>query len=113
MTAAHYKIDNLCAVVDSNGLQIDGPVQKVMGVAPLHDKWAAFGWHVIDINGHDMGQISAALDEAERTKGKPTMIIANTTKGKGVSFFEDKVEYHGLTPTQDEYERAVKEIHNG
>lgn len=113
MTAAHYKIDNLCAVVDNNGLQIDGPVQKVMGIAPLHDKWAAFGWHVIDVDGHSMEKILAALDKAEQTKGKPSVIIANTTKGKGVSFFEDKVEYHGITPTPEEYERAVKEIHNG
>ncbi|RJQ43143.1 MAG: transketolase [Nitrospiraceae bacterium] len=113
MTAAHYKIDNLCAVVDNNGLQIDGPVQKVMGINPIHDKWAAFGWHVIGIDGHNMEQILAALDEAEKTKGMPTVIIANTTKGKGVSFFEHKVEYHGITPTPEEYERAVKEIHNG
>jgi len=113
MTAAHYKIDNLCAVVDNNGLQIDGPVQKVMGIAPIHDKWAAFGWHVIDVDGHSMEKILAALDKAEQTKGKPSVIIANTTKGKGVSFFEDKVEYHGITPTPEEYERAVKEIHNG
>jgi len=113
MTAAHYKIDNLCAVVDNNGLQIDGPVQKVMGIAPIHDKWAAFGWHVVDVDGHDMEKILAALDKAERTKGRPSVIIANTTKGKGVSFFEDKVEYHGITPTPEEYEKAVKEIHNG
>jgi len=113
MTAAHYKIDNLCAVIDSNGLQIDGPVQKVMGVAPLHEKWASFGWHVIDIDGHNMEQIVNALDKAEKTRGKPSVIIANTTKGKGVSFFEDKVEYHGVAPSQDEYERAIKEIHNG
>ena len=113
MTAAHYKIDTLCAVVDNNGLQIDGPVQKIMGIAPLHDKWASFGWHVIDVNGHNMEQILSALDEAERTKGKPTVIIAKTTKGKGVSFFEDKVEYHGVAPSSEEYEKAVKEIHNG
>ncbi len=113
MTSAHYKIDTLCAVVDNNGLQIDGPVQKIMGIAPLHDKWASFGWHVIDVNGHNMEQILSALDEAERTKGKPTVIIAKTTKGKGVSFFEDKVEYHGVAPSSEEYEKAVKEIHNG
>ena len=113
MTAAHYKIDNLCAVVDNNGLQIDGPVEKVMGINPIHDKWEAFGWHVIDVDGHDMEQILNALNEAETVKGKPTMIIANTTKGKGVSFFEDKVEYHGVTPSDDELERAVKEINNG
>jgi len=113
MTAAHYKIDNLCAVVDSNGLQIDGPVQKVMGIAPIHDKWSAFGWHVIDVDGHNMKDILGALDASEKTKGRPTVLIANTTKGKGVSFFEDKVEYHGITPTPEEYEKAVKEIHNG
>ncbi len=112
MTAAHYKIDNLCAVVDNNELQIDGPVEEVMGIQPVHDKWEAFGWHTISIDGHDMEEILRALDEAENTKGKPTVIIANTTKGKGVSFFENKVEYHGATPTQDEFEKAVKEIHN-
>jgi len=113
MTAAHYKIDNLCAVVDNNGLQIDGPVESVMSIAPVHDKWAAFGWHVIDVDGHDMAQIVSALNEAETVKGKPTVLIANTTKGKGVSFFEGKVEYHGIAPSDDEYERAVKEINNG
>ncbi len=113
MTAAHYRIDNLCAVVDNNELQIDGPVEEVMGIEPIHDKWSAFGWHVIDIDGHDMEEILRALDEAESVKGKPTVIIAKTTKGKGVSFFEDKVEYHGVAPTKEEFERAVKEIHNG
>jgi transketolase len=113
MTAAHYKIDNLCAVVDNNGLQIDGPVETVMGIAPVHDKWEAFGWHVIDVDGHDMEKIVSALNEAETIKGKPTVLIANTTKGKGVSFFEGKVEYHGVAPSDDEYERAVKEIKNG
>lgn len=112
MTAAHYKTDNLCAVVDNNGLQIDGPVEKVMGIAPIHDKWTAFGWHVIDIDGHDMKQILQALDETETLKGKPSVIIANTKKGKGVSFFEDRVEYHGVAPSSDEYERALKEINN-
>jgi transketolase len=113
MTAAHYKIDTLCAVVDNNELQIDGPVEEVMGIEPVHDKWAAFGWHVIDVDGHDMEEILRALDEAERTKGKPTVIIAKTTKGKGVSFFEDKVEYHGVAPSREEFDKAVKEINNG
>ncbi len=112
MTSAHYKIDNICAVVDNNGLQIDGPVEEVMGINPIHDKWAAFGWHVIDIDGHNMEEILSALDEAENTKGKPAVIIANTTKGKGVSFFEDKVEYHGIAPSQEEFDRAMKEIYN-
>ncbi len=113
MTAAHYRIDNLCAVVDNNELQIDGPVEEIMGIEPIHDKWSAFGWHVIDIDGHDMEEILRALGEAESVKGKPTVIIAKTTKGKGVSFFEDKVEYHGVAPSKEEFERAVKEIHNG
>ena len=112
MTASHYKIDNLCAVVDNNGLQIDGPVEQIMGVQPIQDKWAAFGWHTINIDGHNMEEILHALDEAEEIKGKPTVIIAKTTKGKGVSFFEGKVEYHGLAPTQEEFQKAVKEINN-
>jgi transketolase len=113
MTASHYKIDNLCAVVDYNGLQIDGPVEKIMNINPVHDKWEAFGWHVIDIDGHDMASIVRALDEAENTNGRPSIIIANTTKGKGSSIFEGKVEFHGVTPTQDEFDMAVKEINNG
>jgi len=112
MTAAHYKLDNICAVVDNNGLQIDGPVEEVMRVAPLHEKWTAFGWHVIEIDGHNMREILVALDEAENTKGKPTVIIAHTIKGKGVSFFEGKVEYHGIAPTQEELEKALKELGN-
>lgn len=112
MTSAHYHLDNLCAVIDRNGLQIDGPVAKVMGIEPLTDKWAAFGWHVINIDGHDIKAILGALDEAEKTKGKPAMIIANTVKGKGVSFFEGKVEYHGTTPSVEQLDKAIKEINN-
>ncbi len=113
MTSAHYNIDNLCAVIDSNELQIDGAVEDVMGIQPIHDKWEAFGWHAINIDGHDMESIITALDEAENTKGKPTVIIANTTKGKGSVLFEDKVEFHGVTPTKEEFDQAVKEINNG
>jgi transketolase len=113
MTASHYKIDNLCAVVDYNGLQIDGPVEQVMNINPVHDKWEAFGWHVTDIDGHDMESIVRALNEAENTKGRPSVIIANTTKGKGSSIFEGKVEFHGVTPTEEEFDKAVKEINNG
>lgn len=113
MTAAHYNIDSLCAVVDANELQIDGPVEEVMGIQPIHDKWEAFGWHAISIDGHDMSSIVSALDEAENTKGKPTIIIANTTKGKGSVLFEDKVQFHGVTPTKEEFDQAVKEINNG
>lgn len=113
MTSAHYNLDNLCAVVDNNGLQIDGPVEEVMRIAPIADKWRAFGWHVIEIDGHNMREILQALNTAENTKGKPVVIIAHTVKGKGVSFFEGKVEYHGLAPTPDELKRALKELDNG
>jgi transketolase len=110
MTAAHFELDNLCAFIDNNGLQIDGHCCDVMHIEPIVDKWAAFGWHVIDINGHDMGAILGALNEAETVKGKPTMIVARTVKGKGVSIFEGKVQYHGLAPTHEELEIALKEL---
>jgi len=110
MTAAHYRLDNLCAIVDLNGLQIDGPVSKVKGIEPVASKWSAFGWHVIEIDGHNMEEILNSLDEAEKVKEKPTMIIAHTIKGKGVSFFEGKVEYHGMAPTHEELEKALKEL---
>ncbi|MFH1703265.1 MAG: transketolase [Nitrospirota bacterium] len=110
MTAAHYRLDNLCAIVDLNGLQIDGPVSKVKGIEPVAAKWSAFGWHVIEIDGHSMEEILNGLDEAEKVKEKPTMIIAHTIKGKGVSFFEGKVEYHGMAPTHEELEKALKEL---
>ena len=111
MTAAHYRLDNLCAIIDNNGLQIDGPCCDVMHIEPIVYKWEAFGWHVIDIDGHDINAIVGALNEAETLKGKPTMIVARTTKGKGVSFFEGKVEYHGIAPTHNELEMALKELH--
>jgi transketolase len=110
MTAAHYKLDNLCILVDNNGLQIDGPVAKVMGVEPIADKWRAFGWDVQDIDGHDMTQIVAALDKAETVKGKPSAIICRTVKGKGSKVFEGKVEFHGTTPSKEELETALKEL---
>jgi len=110
MTAAHYKLDNLCILVDNNGLQIDGPVAKVMGVEPIADKWRAFGWDVQDIDGHDMAQIVAALDKAETVKGKPTAIVCRTVKGKGSKCFEGKVEFHGTTPSKEELETALKEL---
>ncbi len=110
MTAAHYGIDNLCAIVDNNGLQIDGFCCDVMKIEPITEKWKAFGWHVIDIDGHDMDQIVSALDEAEGIKGKPSMIVARTVKGKGVSFFEGKAEYHGVAPSKEEREKALKEL---
>ena len=110
MTAAHYRLDNLCAIIDNNGLQIDGHCSDVMSIEPIVNKWEAFGWHVIDINGHDMKAILNAFNEAERVKSKPTMIVARTVKGKGVSFFEGKVQYHGIAPTREELERALKEL---
>jgi transketolase len=110
MTAAHYKLDNLCAVIDNNGLQIDGRCCDVMHIEPIVKKWEAFGWNVIDINGHDMEAILGALDEAETVKGRPTMIVARTVKGKGVSLFEGKVEYHGMAPTSEEFEIALREL---
>ena len=110
MTAGHYMLDNLCAIVDVNGLQIDGKCSEVMKVEPITKKWEAFNWHVFEINGHDMGEIVKALDEAEKVKGKPSMIVARTVKGKGVSFFEGKAQYHGLTPTKEELEKALQEL---
>jgi transketolase len=110
MTAAHYRLDNLCAIIDLNGLQIDGPVSKVKTIEPVASKWSAFGWNVIDIDGHDMKEILEALDEAEAVKGKPSVILAHTIKGKGVSFFEGKLEYHGIAPTTEELEKALKEM---
>ena len=110
MSAAHYKIDNLCALLDYNGLQIDGPVKEIMNVDPLPDKWKSFGWHVFEIDGHDIEAILDALHKAEKIKGKPSIIICNTVKGKGVSFFENKVEYHGVAPTDEELEGALKEL---
>jgi len=110
MTAVHYHLDHICAIVDNNGLQIDGPVREVMRIDPLPQKWLAFGWHIIEIDGHNMEEVVAALDEAETVKGQPTVIIAHTIKGKGVSFFEGRVEYHGVAPTREELERALKEL---
>jgi len=110
MTAAHYKLDNICAFVDSNNLQIDGNVDKVMGVEPLTDKWRAFGWHVIEINGHDFDEIICALDEAKTVKNKPTVVIARTTKGKGVSFMENVCGFHGKAPTKEQEVQALEEL---
>lgn len=107
MFAAHYKLDNLCAVVDWNGLQIDGPVAEVMNPTPLDEKFRAFGWNVVSINGHDFDEIDAAFRQARETKGKPTAIIAKTVKGKGVPFMENKVEWHGAAPKEEQYKEAV------
>ena len=110
MTAAHYKLDNLCAFLDSNNLQIDGNVTEIKGVEPLDKKWEAFGWNVIKIDGHDFEQILSALDKARECKDKPTMVIAKTIKGKGVSFMENVCGFHGIAPTLEELERALAEL---
>ena len=110
MFAAHYKLDNLCAIFDWNGLQIDGPVAEVMNPTPHDSKLEAFGFHVIAIDGHDFEQIEAAFAEARTVKGKPVAIIAKTVKGKGVSFMEDQVGWHGSAPNDEQYEAAVAEI---
>jgi transketolase len=110
MAAKHYKLDNLVAIVDRNKIQLDGPTETIMSVEPLVDKWKGFGWNVIEIDGHDFGQILGALDKAETAKGRPTVIIANTVKGKGVSFMEGKAEYHGKTATAEQAQVALKEL---
>ena len=111
MTAAHYKLDNVCAVVDYNGLQIDGNVENVMGIAPLEDKWRSFNWHVIECNGHDVSQMMAAYEEAKQTKGKPSVIIMKTIKRKGVSFMENVAGWHGKVPNGEELQKALDEIY--
>ena len=110
MSAGFRKLDNRVALLDYNGIQIDGFVEKIKDVAPLDDKFRAFNWHVITIDGHNMKQIVEALDEAETVKGKPTVILAKTIMGKGVSIFENKPKYHGIAPTDEEMEVAMKEL---
>ena len=110
MAASHYNLDNLCVILDNNNLQIDGPVDEVMSIYPTMEKWRAFGWHVIEINGHDFGEIKAALDEADTVKYKPTMIVAKTVKGKGVSFMENRAEWHGKALPPDLLKEALKEL---
>ena len=110
MFAAHYKLDNLCAIFDWNGLQIDGTVEEVMNPTPHDTKLASFGFHVISIDGHDFEAIEAAFEEAKTVKGKPTAIIIKTVKGKGVSFMENQVGWHGSAPNDEQYAIAVAEI---
>ncbi len=110
MTSAHYKLDNLTAFVDHNRLQIDGPIEKVMNPEPVADKFVAFGWHVISINGHSFEEIFKAIDEAKAFKGKPTMIVANTVKGKGVSFMENQASWHGTAPNKEQRDQAIREL---
>ena len=110
MSAAHYKLDNMVAFLDYNGLQIDGKTEDVMNIGPIVDKFKAFGWNVIEIDGHDFDQIFAALDMAKETVGKPTMIIAKTIKGKGVSFMENQAGWHGAAPSDSDLERALLDL---
>jgi transketolase len=110
MFAAHYKLDNLCVIIDWNGLQIDGPVAEVLNPTPHDKKLEAFGFHVISINAHDFNEIEAALNEAKTVKGKPTAIIAKSVKGKGVSFMEDQASWHGSAPNDEQYAQAVAEL---
>ncbi len=110
MLAHHYGLDNLCAVIDNNGLQIDGPIDKVMSPYPIPEKLKAFGWNVVEIDGHDFDQIEAAFAQARETKGVPTAIVMKTTKGKGVSFMENQAGWHGKAPNDEEYEKAMTEL---
>jgi transketolase len=110
MSAAKFKLDNLIAIVDYNKLQLDGYNDEVMPIEPIEDKWKSFGWNVLRINGHNIGQIIEAVEKARNTKGISTVIIADTIKGKGVSFMEDKCSWHGKVPSQEEYKQAIKEL---
>ena len=110
MFAAHYKLDNLVAILDLNGLQIDGPITEVMNPTPHDEKFRAFGWKVICIDAHDFDQIAAAFDEAKKTEGKPTVIIAKSIKGKGVSYMENACEWHGQAPKEDLYKVAIADL---
>jgi len=110
MAAAHYKLDNITAFLDRNKLQIDGPTEQVMSIEPIGFKWKSFGWHVLEINGHSFAEIISAVDEAREFNGKPTMIIAHTVKGKGVSFMEGALAFHGMAPSKAQSEQALKEL---
>lgn len=110
MFASHYKLDNLTAFVDFNGLQIDGKVTEVMNPTPIDEKFKAFGWNALVIDGHNLEEIENAVACAESVKGRPTVIICKTVKGKGVSFMEDRAEWHGSAPNKEQYELAVKEL---
>lgn len=110
MTTAHYNLDNVCAIIDWNKIQLDDFVENVKGVKNLGDKFRAFGWHVIEIDGHDLKAVDDAFIEAKNTKGKPTAILAHTIKGKGVSYMENTHDWHGLAPNDEQLEIALKEL---
>jgi len=110
MAAAKYRLDNLTAICDFNRVQLDGPIDEIMPLDSLPEKWKAFNWNVIEINGHKIEEILKALDEADQTKGKSTIIVAHTIKGRGVSFMENKFEWHGRAPNKEEYKIALQEL---
>ena len=110
MSAAHYKLDNLTAFVDFNGLQIDGDITKVMNPSPIDKKFEAFGWNVLVIDGHNIDEILDAIEKAKNFKGKPTVVVCNTVKGKGVSFMENQASWHGTAPSKEQCEQALAEI---
>jgi transketolase len=110
MAGAHYKLDNMVAVLDRNGIETDGPTEEIMALEPVDDKMRAFNWHTIVVDAHSFPQILDALDEARRTKGKPTMIVAKSVKGKGVSFMENKAAYHGKPPSSEELVKGLREL---
>ena len=110
MSAAHYNLDNLCLIIDNNNLQIDGTVQEVMSSYPIDEKFRSFGFHVISIDGHNIQQLIEAFDSAKTVKQKPTVIIAKTIKGKGVSYMEGRVQWHGKAPNEEQYNQAIEEL---
>jgi transketolase len=110
MSAAHYRLDHIIAFVDHNGLQIDGPNSQVMNVEPIDEKFRAFGWNAMRIDGHDLEAIDAAIVAAKATEGKPTVIVCETVKGKGVSFMENVVDWHGVAPNAEQAKRALAEL---
>ena len=110
MASSKYKLDNLCVIVDNNNLQIDGTIEEVMNSYPIDEKFKSFGFQIINIDGHNIKEIIDAFDVAKNIKGKPTCIIAKTIKGKGVSFMENKAEWHGKAPSEEEYKKAIEEI---
>lgn len=110
MFGAFHKVDNVCAIVDYNKIQLDGFVKDVMELEPFADKWRAFGWHVIELDGHSVADLQKAFQEAAAVKGRPSVLIAHTVKGKGVSFMENNPKFHGVAPTPAEVEIALKEL---
>ncbi|MHB8586517.1 MAG: transketolase [Thermoplasmatota archaeon] len=110
MAASHFRLDNITVILDRNGLQTDGPTEEVMGIEPIAERWRAFGFYVLEIDGHSLPEILDALEKSKRVTGKPTMIIAHTVKGKGVSYMEGTLSFHGKAPSKDEYVKAVTEL---